>query len=141
MKKVAVVALASTLCLSALPALAHHSASDFDETKTVTVSGVIKDFEYTNPHSWLVIDVVGAGGKVTTWSFEAGGPAALLRVGIKKSDLPVGTSVTVTGHPMRNGSPAGSLMRAVLADGKVFSMGRAGDRYRNSGARGTNSSD
>lgn len=137
MKNVAVVALASSLSLSVMPALAHHSASQFDDTKTMTISGVVKDFEYTNPHSWMVIDVVGPGGKVTTWSFEAGGPAQLLRAGIRKSDFPVGASVTITGHPMRDGTHAGSFMQAVRgSDGKVFSM-RGGGRYQFNEARGT----
>jgi hypothetical protein len=128
MKSVAVVALASTLSLSALPALAHHSAAPFDPAKTITLSGVVQDFEYTNPHSWLVIDVTDSGGKVSTWSFESQGPAFLLRLGIKKSDFLAGTSVTVTGHPMRDGTHAASFMQAVRADGKVFGMGRGGPR-------------
>jgi hypothetical protein len=131
MRGVAVIALATTLILSALPALpalAHHSASPFDSAKTVTLSGVVKDFEYTNPHSWLVIDVMDLGGKVSTWSFESQGPAFLIRAGILKSDLTPGTSVTVTGHPMRDGTHAASFMKAVRADGRVFGMGRGGAR-------------
>lgn len=128
MRRVAVTALASTLSLLSLPVLAHHSAAPFDSTKTVTLSGVIKDFEYTNPHSWLVIDVMDSGGKVSTWSFESQGPAFLVRAGILKGDLTPGTSVTVTGHPMRDGTHAASFMRAVRADGKVFGMGRGGAR-------------
>lgn len=128
MKNVAVVGLASVLSLLALPALAHHSAAPFDPVKTITLSGVVQDFEYTNPHSWLVIDVMDPGGKVTTWSFESQGPAFLLRLGIKKGDLPAGASVTVTGHPMRDGTHAASFMKAVRADGKVFGMGRGGPR-------------
>lgn len=128
MRSVAFVALASTLNLLALPALAHHSAAPFDPAKTITLSGVVKDFEYTNPHSWLVIDVMDSGGRISTWSFESQGPAFLLRLGIKKSDFPAGTSVTVTGHPMRDGSHAASFMQAVRADGKVFGMGRGGAR-------------
>ncbi|MGH8141399.1 MAG: DUF6152 family protein [Steroidobacteraceae bacterium] len=125
MRSVAVVALTGVLSLLALPALAHHSAAPFDPAKTITLSGVVQDFEYANPHSWLVIDVMDSGGKVSTWSFESQGPAFLLRLGIKKSDFPAGTSVTVTGHPMRNGTHAASFMKAVRADGKVFGMRRA----------------
>ncbi len=128
MRRVAVIALANILSLLALPALAHHSASPFDSTRTVTLSGVVKDFEYTNPHSWLVIDVTDSGGRVSSWSFESQGPAFLVRIGILKSDLTPGTSVTVTGHPMRDGTHAASFMRAVRADGKVFGMGSRGAR-------------
>ena len=49
------------------PALAHHSATMFEEKRTVTVEGVVKEFQYTNPHSWLLVDVRDKDGKVTTW--------------------------------------------------------------------------
>lgn len=109
MRSVAFVALASTLNLLALPALAHHSAAPFDPAKTITLSGVVKDFEYTNPHSWLVIDVMDSGGRISTWSFESQGPAFLLRLGIKKSDFPAGTSVTVGRGAWRYALQAGNL--------------------------------
>ena len=63
---------------------AHHSATMFEETKTVTVEGVVKEFQYTNPHSWLLVDVKGADGKVTTWGFEAEGPSTMVRAGIRQ---------------------------------------------------------
>ena len=69
----AVLALGA-LAITAVPGLAHHSATMFDDKKTVTVEGVVKKFEYTNPHSWLWVDVTGKDGKVTTWGFEAEGP-------------------------------------------------------------------
>ena len=59
----AVLALGA-LAVTAVPGLAHHSATMFDEKKTVTVEGVVKKFEYTNPHSWLLVDVTGKDGKV-----------------------------------------------------------------------------
>jgi hypothetical protein len=122
MKKIVVVALASTLSLAALPALAHHSGSMFNSDKTVTVSGVVKEFQYTNPHAWLVVDVLGpgAGAKVTTWSFEMGELSGLTHAGIHKQDFAPGTKVTVTGHPMKDGRTAGSFTKAVRADGVEF---------------------
>src|ERR1044071_3221589 len=96
------------LALLIIPAVtfAHHSGAMFDDTKAVTLTGVIKEFQYTNPHSWLLVDVKGADGKVTTWGFEAEGPSSLLRAGIRKSDLVPGMEVTVIGHPMKDGRPA-----------------------------------
>lgn len=120
MKKIVLVALASTLSLAALPALAHHSGAMFDSDKSVTVSGTVKQFQYTNPHAWLVIDVPDQGGKVTTWSFEMGELSALTRAGIHKQDFEPGTKVTVTGHPMKDGRTAGSFNKAVRADGVEF---------------------
>jgi hypothetical protein len=123
MKKIIIAAVASTLSLAAVPALAHHSGAMFDSEKTVTLSGTVKQFQYTNPHAWLVILVPQAGdpSKVATWSFEMGELSALTRAGIHKQDFAPGTKVTVTGHPMKDGRPAGSFTKAVRADGVEFS--------------------
>jgi hypothetical protein len=99
---------------------AHHSATMFDQVKEVTVEGTVKEFQYTNPHSWLLVDVVEKDGTVTTWGFEAEGPTTLMRRGIRPSDFKFGTKLTVTGHPMKDGRPAAILMKAVRDDGKVF---------------------
>lgn len=122
MKHIVLGASAGLLLTAAAgAALAHHSAAMFDATKQVTVQGTIKEFQYTNPHSWLIVSVPDASGKVTDWSFEAEGPSTLLRAGIKKSSLPAGEKVTVRGRPMRDGRPAGSLMDVTKADGTVLS--------------------
>lgn len=109
--------LASALLI--LPALveAHHATAMFDTNKEVTVQGVVKEFQFTNPHSWLLVDVTNKDGSVTTWGFEAEGPSTMLRNGIHKGDLPPGTKVTVTAHPMKDGQPAGDWLKAVRADG------------------------
>ena len=78
--------------------LAHHSAAMFEEKKTITVEGVVKEFQFTNPHSWLLVDVKDKSGKVTTWGFEAEGPSTLQRAGIRPSEFPVGTKLTITGR-------------------------------------------
>ena len=109
--------------------LAHHSAAMFDEKKTVTVEGEVKEFQLTNPHSWLLVDVKGKDGKVTTWGFEAEGPSTLARAGIKPSDLRPGTKLTITGNPMKDGRPAAIWVNAVRADGKTFNP-RAGFAVR-----------
>src|ERR1700752_3521492 len=91
------------LLVTAAPGLAHHSATMFDDKKTVTVEGVVKEFQFTNPHSWLLRDVNGKAGKVTTWGFEAEGPTTLQRAGIRPSDFKPGTKLTITGNPMKDG--------------------------------------
>jgi hypothetical protein len=108
------------LALSPLVVEAHHAASMFDNQKEVTITGVVKDFQYTNPHSWLLVDATNKDGSVTTWGFEAEGPSTLMRAGIRKTDLAPGTKVSVTAHPMKNGQPAGAWMKAVRDDGMVF---------------------
>jgi hypothetical protein len=109
------------LLLMAAAAAAHHSGAMFNDQKTVTVTGVVVEFQYSNPHSWLKVDVKGPDGKVVTWGFEAEGPSTLLRAGIKRSDLKPGMQVTVSGHPMHDGRPAATLVKAVrLSDRKEF---------------------
>jgi hypothetical protein len=100
------------------PLSAHHSTAMFDDQKTVTVTGVIKEFQYTNPHSWLIIDVTNEDGTVTTWGFEAEGPTTLMRSGIRKSTLVVGSKITITGNPMKDGRPAAAWITATLEDGR-----------------------
>ena len=111
---------AIALLLIAGNASAHHSATMFEQTKTVTVEGVVKEFQWTNPHSWLLVDVTDKSGKVTTWGFEAEGPSTLQRAGIRPSEFRPGTKVTMTGRPMRDGRPAAIWVLAVRGDGKKF---------------------
>ena len=106
--------------LAAGSASAHHSATMFEQTKQITVEGVVKEFQYTNPHSWLLVDVKDKNGKVTTWGFEAEGPSTLQRAGIRPSVFPAGTKVTMTGRPMKDGTPAAIWVLAVRDDGKKF---------------------
>jgi len=129
MKNPIIAALIATLMLAASPAGAHHSGSMFEKVKTVTLTGVVKEFQYTNPHSWLLVDVTDDSGKVTTWGFEAEGPSTLGRAGIKISDFLPGTKLTITGHPMRDGRPAAAWVKATRADGKEFDP-RAGFAVR-----------
>ena len=110
--------------LMAVPGLAHHSGAMFEKEKTITVEGVVKEFQYSNPHSWLLVDVKGKDGKVTTWGFEAEGPSTLHRAGIRPSDLSPGTRLKITGRPMKDGSPAAAWVDAVRADGKRFEPGK-----------------
>jgi hypothetical protein len=120
------------LLVAAAPALvlAHHSGAMFEEKKTITVDGVVKEFQYSNPHSWLLVDVTGPDGKVVTWGFEAEGPSTLQRAGIRPSEFPVGTRLSITGRPMKDGRTAATWEYAVRQkDGKKFNP-REGFRVR-----------
>ena len=109
------------ITLGPLAGVAHHSSTMFDKEKTVTVTGVVKQFQYTNPHSWLIVTVTGEDGKKVNWGFEAEGPSTLLRAGIKKSDFKPGTRITITGRPIRDGRTAAYWLKATrLEDGKEF---------------------
>ena len=108
------------LLAGAQPAAHHSFAAEFDDTKPVKVTGTITKVEWQNPHIWFYIDVKNADGSVTTWGFEAEGPSTLTRAGIKKSDFMPGTELSITGHPMRDGRPAASWIKATRGDGKDF---------------------
>ena len=122
MKKALVAAVVGLGLIIAMTAtgLAHHSAAMFDQTKAITLEGVVKEWQLTNPHSWLLVAVTRKDGKVTVWGFEAEGPSTLLRAGIKPSDFKAGTRLTITGNPMKNGDKAAIWISAVRADGKKF---------------------
>jgi hypothetical protein len=119
MNKMLLVLAMATLTGSAL---AHHSAAMFDMSKTVTVTGTVREFQYTNPHSWLQVLVTDSDGKTVEWGFETEGPSTLLRVGIKAKTFQPGDKVTIVGNPMRDGRPAGNWISATKADGTVYNL-------------------
>jgi len=92
----------------------------FDSDSEVTLQGVVREFQFTNPHSWLLVDVTNEDGSVTTWGFEAEGPTTMMERGIRKGDFAPGTKLTITGRPMKDGRPAAAWTRAVRADGAEF---------------------
>ena len=101
-------------------ASAHHSSFMYDMNKTVTIKGVVKEFQYTNPHSWLIVETKNDDGTLTSWGFEAEGPSTLMRAGIRKSDIKPGMKLTITGHPMKDGRPAAAWISATTEDGTVL---------------------
>jgi hypothetical protein len=115
---------AGAVALFAVPALAHHSHAMFDDTKKVTMEGTVKAFEWTNPHSWLQVNVTDQAGVTKEWSLEMGSPAGLARSGWRPKTLVAGDKVTVIIHPLKDGNPGGSLLSVKLPDGKVM-----GDQY------------
>lgn len=119
MKPLTLFLLVAAYVCQVSPAAAHHSSAMFDDQKLIEVTGVIREFQYTNPHSWLLVDVTNEDGSVTTWGFEAEGPTTLMRAGIRKSDLSPGTEITIRGNPMKDGRPAAAWVDAVV-DGKTI---------------------
>ena len=103
----------------AATALAHHSAAGIDRTKSVTVSGVVKEFRW-NPHSWIDLDVPNGKGSTDTWSVEMTSPTFLLRAGWKASSVKAGEKVSVTLRPLRSGEPGGLFVSITLPDGRVL---------------------
>ena len=111
----------AAVAMSVPPLVAHHSSAMFDQTRTITVEGVVKKWELTNPHSWLWVEVKEKDGKTVVWGFEAEGPSTLQRAGIRPSDFKVGTQLKITGNPMKNGEKEAIWINAIrIADGKKF---------------------
>lgn len=112
------------VALAAPPfALAHHSTAMFEAEKRVTLTGTVKDFQWTNPHAWIQVVVTGADGKPADWSFECGSPNTLSRQGWKPSTLKMGDEITVIANPMKDGTNAGLMYTVTLADGRVLGPG------------------
>lgn len=115
-------AVAIAVLLAATPALAHHSFTMFDSTKMVTLTGTIKEFQWTNPHTFTWIDVPNASGGVDTWGIEGMSPNYLGRRGWTKNTLKPGDKVSIVISPLKDGSKGGTFLRCTLADGTVMVM-------------------
>ena len=108
-------------CVSILPAYAHHSGAMFDSGKEVVLIGTIKEFQYTNPHSWIQILVPRESGGEVEWSIETAAPIVLLRAGIRPTSLKPGDKVTLRTHPLKDGGAGGNLIDVKKEDGTVLS--------------------
>lgn len=102
----------------AMPVQAHHSFAMFDNTKEKVLTGTIREFQWTNPHTWIQVTVPGANGKTEEWSIEGSSPNGLTRQGWKRNSLKPGDKVSVTIHPLKNGDKGGSFVSLTFADGR-----------------------
>src|SRR5262245_60475543 len=105
------------------PTFAHHSfAAEYDGNKLVMLKGKVTKLELINPHAWLHMDVM-QDGKVVNYAVEFGAPNALLRQGIRKDSLPIGTEVVIEGWQAKNGSPTVNSNTMTLPDGRKLFTG------------------
>jgi hypothetical protein len=120
-KEVRLRALAGLVALAtAGAAFAHHSFAMFDRDKEVVLKGTVHEFQWTNPHAFIEMDVPNAKGEAERWSIELNSPNNLTRQGWKSTYLKAGDKVTVTMNPLRDGKHGGLFVAIVLADGKVI---------------------
>ena len=104
----------------AIPAVAHHSFAMFDANKQMTLEGTVKDFQWTNPHSWILLMVTdGEAAQPVQWAVELGAPAGLVRQGWVPKTLTPGMKVTAVIHPLKDGTHGGQYMAVTLPDGTV----------------------
>ena len=125
------IALVGATLLLAAPARAHHSMIvQFDLEKPITLRGVISQLIWTNPHSWILVDVKGADGRAETWRVETGSQARMVKRGLRKTDIQPGTEVSVGAYSARDGQlkAAGMIVtfpaREAAGREASFSLGR-----------------
>jgi len=107
---------------------AHHAfAAEFDVNKPLKLTGTLLKWEMVNPHSWFHVDVKGPDGKVNTWKIEGGSPNQLIRMGVTKQTVPIGTELVIDGYQAKDGTMKAVGRDFVLPDGKrLFLGGSAG---------------
>jgi hypothetical protein len=110
------------LVASGVTARAHHSFAPFDLTMEKTITGTVSRFEWTNPHSWIWVDVPNDKGGVDAWAVEGMSPNYLARRGWSKSTLKPGEKITISVRPLKNGDKGGMFVRATLSDGRVLTQ-------------------
>jgi len=121
--KLMLVSVAAAI-LAAVPAWAHHAfAAEFDAQKPVKLTGTVTKVEWINPHAWIHIDVKGTDGSVTNWMIEGGSPNTLLRRGMTKNSLEVGTAVVVDGYQAKDGTNRANGRDITFTDGRKLFVG------------------
>jgi hypothetical protein len=119
-RSLVVLATLFVLQLEAPSPLAHHSNVGFAVETVQTATGVVREWRWTNPHTWLIMDVDDATGTTVEWAMEGRAPGVLLRAGWSRSVLKAGDRVTVHYSPSKDGSRVGMIARVTLADGRVL---------------------
>jgi len=111
---------AGALVLLAAPVFAHHSFAMFDRTREITVVGVVKDFQWTNPHAWIEVESPNQSGGMDHWSLECNSPNNLARQGWRPTSLKPGDKITVTFFPLKSGEKGGLFKILTLENGQVL---------------------
>jgi len=105
-----------------VPMFAHHGTASYDTSKMVTVKGAVTDFQFSNPHVLLFLDVKDDKGGVVRWSVETFSPGKLVRAGWTKDSVKAGDQVSITLIPAKSGAPVGFLHKLVLPNGEELGL-------------------
>jgi hypothetical protein len=117
-------ALLLLLVLPAIPVSAHHAfAAEFDSKKPIKLRGTVTKMEWINPHAWIHVDVKNADNVVEEWMVEAGSPNTLLRRGLTKDSLKIGTEILVEGYQSKDGSLRANGRDVTLPNGQTLFIG------------------
>ena len=119
------IAITSMLvALAAAPLWAHHAfSSEFDVAKPITLKGTLTKWEMINPHSWFHLDVKGPDGNVVPWLIEGGSPNQLIRLGVTKKSLSVGTEFIIEGYQAKDGTNKAVGRNFLFTDGRRLFLG------------------
>lgn len=110
-------ALSSVLALAAIPAAAHHSTAIYDSDNPIELAGTVVEWQFVNPHCFILLEVTDAGGEKKVWSLEGGNTAGLFRRGWTPNTLKAGDEILITVRPLRSGSPGGNYSNPRWKDG------------------------
>jgi hypothetical protein len=119
--RLVVVIVAAGLWVSP-PLLAHHSSAAFDTGKKVVLKGTVKQWVYSNPHCFLMIEVKGENGEVVQWVAETQAPSVIFPAGYRRDTFKPGEQVTITIEPFKDGRPFGRILQTVFADGRTLGV-------------------
>ena len=115
--------IAGALLMLAGPAFAHHSFAMFDYNKEITITGELKDLQWTNPHIHIIVNVPNGRGGVAEWDVEGGTPGNLRRTGWSRDVIKPGEKVSIAIHPLKDGTTGGMLVTAKKGDGTTIGAG------------------
>ena len=135
MNKIVAAALLATAALYASEAAAHHAfGAEFDPNRPIIVRGPVVKIEWTNPHAWFHVEHTNEDGTKTVWMMEAGTPNTLLRRGIHRNSVPIGTQVVIDGYQSKDLSKSGNGRNMTFANGQTLFMGSSGTGAPRDGA-------
>ena len=128
MRRHLLVGLAAvSLTLAAAPLYAHHAfSSEFDADKPLQLSGTVSKMEWVNPHAWIHIEVKKPDGQVEEWMIEGGTPNTLMRRGVSRDTLKIGTEVKISGYQAKDGSNRANGRDITYPDGRKLFLGSTG---------------
>jgi len=121
-KQIAFFAVLVVSLATSVPMLAHHGGALYDNSKTISLTGTVTDYQLANPHPTISFDVKDESGKIQHWFVESSYVRDFIKKGWTVDTLKPGDQVTITLHPAKSGTPIGSLQKITYADGRALPL-------------------